>query len=57
VALEHDPDLSELRWTVDYPEDLEFVRETVRRLGDRRHTASLNDVLAVADERRGPPAG
>ena len=26
-------DLSRLRWTVDYPEDLEFVRAVYRRLG------------------------
>jgi spore coat polysaccharide biosynthesis protein SpsF (cytidylyltransferase family) len=56
AALVHDPDLGDLRWTVDRPDDLEFVRETVRRLGERRHTASLDEILRVADERREPPA-
>jgi spore coat polysaccharide biosynthesis protein SpsF (cytidylyltransferase family) len=39
-------DLSSLRWTVDEPHDLEFIREVVRRLGDRRYTADLWEVLA-----------
>jgi spore coat polysaccharide biosynthesis protein SpsF (cytidylyltransferase family) len=56
AALVHDPDLGDLRWTVDRLDDLQFVRETVRRLGDRCHTASLEEILRVADERREPPA-
>jgi spore coat polysaccharide biosynthesis protein SpsF (cytidylyltransferase family) len=44
-------DLGELRWTVDEPEDLEFIRALVRRLADRRHEAGLAEILsAVRDE-------
>jgi spore coat polysaccharide biosynthesis protein SpsF len=39
-------DLSELRWTVDTVEDLEFVRRVAARLGPRRHTAGLSEILA-----------
>jgi spore coat polysaccharide biosynthesis protein SpsF len=37
--------LGELRWTVDEPEDLEFVRAVVGRLADRRHQADLREIL------------
>jgi spore coat polysaccharide biosynthesis protein SpsF len=47
VNLVHDPDLSHLRWTVDYEDDLEFVRLLVERLGERRHEAGLDEVLAA----------
>jgi spore coat polysaccharide biosynthesis protein SpsF (cytidylyltransferase family) len=44
-------DLGELRWTVDEPEDLEFIRALVRRLADRREQAGLAEILsAVHDE-------
>ncbi len=43
-----DRDFSELRWTVDYEEDLEFVRRVAARLGDRRHLAGLDDMLRAA---------
>jgi spore coat polysaccharide biosynthesis protein SpsF (cytidylyltransferase family) len=39
--------LGELRWTVDEPEDLEFVRTLVRRLGARRHEAGLAEILSA----------
>lgn len=39
--------LGELRWTVDDPEDLEFVRALVRRLGARRHEAGLTEILSA----------
>jgi spore coat polysaccharide biosynthesis protein SpsF len=41
-------DLSALRWTVDLPADLEFVRLVVERLGAARHTAGWRDVRAAA---------
>jgi spore coat polysaccharide biosynthesis protein SpsF len=47
LNLVHEPDLSELRWTVDRQDDLEFVRLVVERLGERRHEAGLEEVLAV----------
>jgi spore coat polysaccharide biosynthesis protein SpsF len=45
VNLEGAEDLSQLRWTVDYPEDLEFVRRVVDRLGDRCYEAGLSEIL------------
>jgi spore coat polysaccharide biosynthesis protein SpsF len=39
--------LGELRWTVDEPEDLEFIRMLLRRLADRRHDAGLAEILSV----------
>jgi len=43
-----EPDISHLRWTVDYPEDLEFVREVYAELGIDFRTA---DVLALLERR------
>lgn len=42
-----DRDLSGLRWTVDEPRDLAFVREVYRRLGDGSlHMEAIADLLA-----------
>jgi spore coat polysaccharide biosynthesis protein SpsF (cytidylyltransferase family) len=41
----HAPDLSGLRWTVDEPADLEFVRAVYRHLGARAETFGMDDVL------------
>jgi spore coat polysaccharide biosynthesis protein SpsF len=40
-------DLGELRWTVDEPEDLEFVRALVPRLAGRRHVAGFAEILSA----------
>jgi spore coat polysaccharide biosynthesis protein SpsF len=48
-----EPDLGDLRWTVDTLDDLDFVRSVVVRLGDRRHSASMEDILGVV---RTPPS-
>ena len=50
ASLTREPDLSGLRWTVDDGADLEFVRAVVARLGDRRHIAGLDEVLAAVRE-------
>jgi spore coat polysaccharide biosynthesis protein SpsF len=51
AAVVHDQDLGDLRWVVDTMEDLEFVREVVSRLGPRRDSAGMNEILeAVRDE-------
>jgi spore coat polysaccharide biosynthesis protein SpsF (cytidylyltransferase family) len=42
-----DPDLAEVRWTVDTEDDLEFVRLVIERLGDRRHSAGLDQIRAA----------
>ncbi len=47
VALLSEQQLGELRWTVDEPEDLEFIRAVVRHLGDRRQQAGLAEILAA----------
>ncbi len=39
------PDLAELRWTLDYPEDLEFIRAVVQALPEGSN--SMDGVLAV----------
>jgi spore coat polysaccharide biosynthesis protein SpsF (cytidylyltransferase family) len=44
----HDPDLSSLRWTVDEPRDLQFIREVYGRLGDDEF--GMDDVLRVLRE-------
>ena len=49
VHLVHDPDLGELRWTVDDAHDLEFVRGVVARLGERRYTAGMDEILELVD--------
>jgi spore coat polysaccharide biosynthesis protein SpsF len=48
AALVHDPDLGELRWTVDTAEDLEFVRHLVSTLGPHRYSAGLEEILGAA---------
>jgi spore coat polysaccharide biosynthesis protein SpsF (cytidylyltransferase family) len=48
ASLEGSEDLAELRWTVDTEEDLEFVRELVRRLGERRQAAGLEEIREAA---------
>jgi spore coat polysaccharide biosynthesis protein SpsF len=50
VSLTREDDLSGLRWTVDYPDDLEFVRRLVVRLGERRYTAGMSEILAAVHQ-------
>jgi spore coat polysaccharide biosynthesis protein SpsF len=44
AGLTGDRDLAELRWTVDTESDLDFIREVVRRLGERRYEAGLEEI-------------
>lgn len=46
VKIDHSEDLGELRWTVDTPQDLEFVRAVYSALGDRNDFSWL-DVLKL----------
>jgi spore coat polysaccharide biosynthesis protein SpsF len=46
-ALALSPSLGHLGWTVDHQDDLEFVREVVSRLGQRRYEAGLDEILAA----------
>jgi spore coat polysaccharide biosynthesis protein SpsF (cytidylyltransferase family) len=45
-VLEAETDYGTERWTVDYPEDLEFVRAVVERLG---RDCGYRDILALLD--------
>lgn len=50
-------DLSALRWTVDYEDDLELVRRMVAHLGDRARDADLFDMLRAYDAVEKPATG
>ena len=47
ATLVREQDIGMLRWTVDTAQDLEFLRQLVRRLGSRRHVASCDEILAA----------
>lgn len=55
VNVRREPDLSALRWTVDEPADLEFVRAVYARLGAMADTFGMKDVLELL--RREPELG
>jgi spore coat polysaccharide biosynthesis protein SpsF (cytidylyltransferase family) len=50
VSVTHPQDLSALRWTVDYPADLEFARAVYQELG-HRDTFEMGDVLQLLELR------
>lgn len=47
-SVEHDVNLSALRWTVDEPEDLELIRELYRHLGPAS-TFGMAEILALLE--------
>jgi spore coat polysaccharide biosynthesis protein SpsF len=47
ATLPGDPELADVRWTVDTADDLAFVRLVVARLAERRHDARMDEVLAA----------
>lgn len=49
--LKYPTDLSHLRWTVDYPEDLTFVREVYRVLSTPDRIFGMDDVLGLLEAR------
>jgi spore coat polysaccharide biosynthesis protein SpsF (cytidylyltransferase family) len=51
--VEYDQNLSEHRWTVDTPADLEFVREVLGALGPSVARAGMGEVLRLLEERPG----
>lgn len=46
--VQHSPDLSHLRWTVDWEDDLTFVREVYARLGSEDEFG-MQEILALLD--------
>ena len=50
AALVSDESLGDLRWTVDTEADLDFLRRVVVRLGARRYTASMGEILYAIRE-------
>jgi spore coat polysaccharide biosynthesis protein SpsF len=49
VLVNAEKDYGDLRWTVDTPEDLRFIREIAKRVPNRRDFG-WRDVLAILDE-------
>lgn len=49
ALMHHEPDLGHLRWTVDTPEDLELVRQLVRRLPNPQEF-SWYDIVALLEQ-------
>jgi spore coat polysaccharide biosynthesis protein SpsF len=49
ISVTSDVDRADWRWTIDTPEDLDFVREIYRRL-EGRHDFSWQDVLAILED-------
>jgi spore coat polysaccharide biosynthesis protein SpsF len=47
ACLTRDPPLDHLRWTVDYPEDLEFVRHVYETLHPANQDFALEDIAAL----------
>ena len=52
-----EPSLAHLRWTVDYPDDLEFVRHVYAELLGSKPDFAMDDIVALArNSARPPPA-
>ena len=49
-SIQNERDLSHFRWTVDYPEDLEFVREIYKRLYKEDGIFYMEDVIRLIKE-------
>lgn len=52
-SVEGERDLSEMRWTVDWPADLAFVRSVYERLYPTRPDFGMADVLALLEREAG----
>jgi len=49
VNVENEMDFSYLRWTLDYPEDFEFITEIYKRLYPKKRIFYMDDVLNVVN--------
>lgn len=47
ISMENSKNLSSMRWTVDYPEDLKFVKKVYEKLYSKNQFFSMNDVLEI----------
>ncbi len=47
LGFEYSEDLSDLRWTIDYPRDMEFAREIYQRLFPAKPIFLMSDILEV----------
>jgi spore coat polysaccharide biosynthesis protein SpsF len=45
LSVRNKEDLSNYRWTIDYPEDLKFVEEIYKRLGTDNSLFSMKDII------------
>ena len=45
INIENDKDLSDMRWVVDYPEDLEFVRQIYLNLYEKNNLFGISEIL------------
>ena len=50
INVRNNVDLSNLRWTLDYPEDFEFITEIYKRLYPRKRIFYMVDVLDVLNK-------
>jgi len=51
VEIENDEDLSTLRWTVDFEDDLKFVRKVYENLYPKNKFFEMSDVLSLLKEK------
>ena len=49
----HQPNLSQLRWTIDYEKDILFAREIYRRLYPRKRIFLMRDILDLLESEPG----
>lgn len=49
--IENNQDLSSLRWTVDYPEDLELIKLIFKNLYKKKRIFLMDDVLKLLKEK------
>jgi spore coat polysaccharide biosynthesis protein SpsF len=47
IGIQNEDDLSELRWTVDYKEDLEFVNKIFNELYEKNPYFSMEEILEI----------
>jgi spore coat polysaccharide biosynthesis protein SpsF (cytidylyltransferase family) len=47
INVKNNVDLSHLRWTLDYPEDFEFITEIYKRLYPKKKIFYMEDILDV----------